>query len=317
MDCFLSKKILEMIFFYDDFFLEKKNVVAVGLGSKIIKNMDTKEPCLKVFVEKKVPINKLLKNELLPKEIFGMKIDVIEVGKTPSFLTYPSDKVSSDNKFQTSNRFQTRLRPIEPACSISQYKNMSAGTLGAIVFDNETNEPYILSNNHVLVNQDEPKKQMAILQPGHKYGGSSNLNIIAMGTRYIPIKTTDYNLVDCAVTKILPHVNYLKRIFIIGEISGIADAKENEEVVKVGATSQYTEGKVIATNVSLSVLSSHKVKLSYKNQIAVSRMSEDGDSGSIYLNYKTKAIGLGFCATDTTTFLNPIFSVLASLNVHF
>ncbi|MGL5245611.1 MAG: trypsin-like serine protease [Sarcina sp.] len=314
MNCLLTRKILEIIYIYDRFFLKKENVIAIGLGEKTIKNIGTSEPCLKIFVEKKIPLNELSKNDLLPKDFLGVKIDVVESGKIHSLS--PSDTINNSNNF-VNNKFRTRLRPIEAGCDISLYKDKNSATLGAIVFDNKTNNPYILSNHHVLVNEDDPKKILSVVQPSVHYGGSSNFNIIAMGTRYVPIKTSAPNLVDCAASKILAHVEYIKGIYKIGEISGTTDAEVKQIVRKVGAETQYTVGKVTATNVSCQRFSKKGIKEYFTNQIAVTQMSDFGDSGSVYVNAKNKVVGLGFAKSDLATFLNPISHVLKLLNVHF
>ncbi|MGL5245393.1 MAG: serine protease, partial [Sarcina sp.] len=56
---------------YYELFLKKKNVVGLAFGNKIINNIDTGEPCLKVFVSTKESELNLDTNDLIPKTYDG------------------------------------------------------------------------------------------------------------------------------------------------------------------------------------------------------------------------------------------------------
>ncbi|MPQ43611.1 hypothetical protein [Clostridium tarantellae] len=318
MESLVEKNIKDIISKYNKFFLSKKNVFAIGLGQKFIKNINTHELCLKIFVEKKEPSNVLLEKDLIPKNFLGIKLDVMELGEINYFFnSYDND--TANNNLAFSPEFLSRIRPIQSGCSISQYKKKTWGTLGAIVFGNKYNTPYILSNYHVMGGSDKQTSVAPILQPAAVFDGVNNFNIIATVTRSIPLEPISSNLanfVDCAIAKILPYVKYTKNIFNIGEILGTSIPKLNNKIKKVGARTGYTEGKILAINViSNSTINGNKYY--YKDQILVSRMSDSGDSGSVYVNSYNKAIGLGFGGAKNGTFLNPIDLVLNVLKVHF
>jgi hypothetical protein len=57
------------------------NVVGVADGIKAKRGEPTGERCLVVLVKRKLPKSKLGKTEILPREIEGVPIDVVEVGK--------------------------------------------------------------------------------------------------------------------------------------------------------------------------------------------------------------------------------------------
>jgi hypothetical protein len=57
------------------------NVVGVADGIKTKRGEPTGERCLVVLVKRKLPKSKLRKTEILPREIEGVPIDVVEVGK--------------------------------------------------------------------------------------------------------------------------------------------------------------------------------------------------------------------------------------------
>jgi hypothetical protein len=57
------------------------NVVGVAEGFRTRRRKPTREPCLVVYVERKIPESKLKKSEILPRKIEGVPVDVFEVGK--------------------------------------------------------------------------------------------------------------------------------------------------------------------------------------------------------------------------------------------
>lgn len=65
---------------YEAELLLNSNVVGVGIGTKIIKGISTQRECIKIYVRKKFPRNKLQKNELIPRKLNGIETDVEEIG---------------------------------------------------------------------------------------------------------------------------------------------------------------------------------------------------------------------------------------------
>lgn len=66
---------------HEDELLRYPNVVGVATGIRARKGRPTGERCLVVYVERKVPSAKLAEHEILPREIDGVPVDVVEVGK--------------------------------------------------------------------------------------------------------------------------------------------------------------------------------------------------------------------------------------------
>ena len=108
-------------------------------------------------------------------EFRGVPTDVVEVGE-----------------FRFLNQRWSQMRPAQPGVSIGHYK-ITAGTFGAVVWDIETGEPFILSNNHVLACGTSGRDGKAglgdpIVQPGAADGGTADKNQIAVLERFIPIE---------------------------------------------------------------------------------------------------------------------------------
>jgi hypothetical protein len=60
--------------------LRYPNVVGVSIGSRVHQGTPTEEPCLVVYVERKLSPDQLAPGELLPAEVEGVRVDVVETG---------------------------------------------------------------------------------------------------------------------------------------------------------------------------------------------------------------------------------------------
>lgn len=153
-------------------------VVGLGRGQKLTRGQNTGREAIVVLVQKKLKKNELLRNEQIPSDLAGLPTDVIEVGNV--------------RLLQAPGRTEM-IRPAQPGISLGHYQ-VSAGTFGAVVYDKKTQEPFILSNNHVLANltngkDGRSKKGDLITQPGIYDGANLSLDKIAIGhlERFIPL----------------------------------------------------------------------------------------------------------------------------------
>ena len=147
--------------------LRRRGVVGVAVGFRNYKEEVTDQLALAVLVQQKKPIEALSADDIVPSDVNGARTDVVEVGRLEALLN-PRD----------------RYRPNIPAgVSIGHYK-VTAGTLGAIVFDKNTGEPLILSNNHVLANSNDAEIGDAILQPGPTDHGVRPDDVVAKLHRF-------------------------------------------------------------------------------------------------------------------------------------
>jgi hypothetical protein len=118
------------------------------------------EKCFRVYVSKKLPIEKLDVKDVIPKSIDGVNIDVVEIGELKA--------LSVDKK--------QKFRPVIFGISIGHI-NVTAGTLGYLCVDIEENK-YFMSNAHVFVDDvsksPDQVKEKTIVQPGPYDGGTIN-----------------------------------------------------------------------------------------------------------------------------------------------
>lgn len=167
MSSSLLRQLIEAQQLFQEDLLSRRNVVGVAVGYKNFKEESTDELAVAVLVEQKKPVDALTEEDLIPRDLQGARTDVIEVGRLVAQVT-PRD----------------RFRPIIPAgVSIGHYK-VTAGTIGAIVFDRDTGEPLVLSNNHVLANSNDALIGDVILQPGPTDHGARPDDVVAQLHRF-------------------------------------------------------------------------------------------------------------------------------------
>src|SRR5262249_2421308 len=129
-----------------------RNVVGVGIGNKFTDGVDTGVPSVRVYVSKKIENrDDVSKASLIPEEILGVKTDVIEIDHRLS----PNPGVRRGGPPNLQNAAGGNgARPgssIGPKVSVPNVSPIVAGTLGAVLYDEqEPKNRYILSCNHVL-----------------------------------------------------------------------------------------------------------------------------------------------------------------------
>lgn len=269
------------------------NVIGVATGYKVKEHRVTPELCMQVLVEKKIK-EEMLADKVIPKQVEGVKTDVIVTGKIEALT------------------FNGKYRPAMPGASIG-HVNITAGTLGCLVQDKKDHDYLILSNNHVLANSNNASIGDPILQPGTYDGGVYPQDEIARLKRFIPF-TTDYNLVDAAIAKPLEQKLSIASIPWIGIPTDTAQARLGWYVQKSGRTTQCTIGRVISTDATVFVGYGTALYL-FKNQILTTDMSAGGDSGSLLVDFYGRAVGLLFAGSPVITVHNHISNVLMALEI--
>ena len=290
----------------EDELLAKSNVVGVGIGEKIRGGFSQGRLCLKIYVEKKITAQSLTKKEFLPREIARVETDVEEVGKIVALVV----------RLRSPQGNFGRYRPAPGGVSLGHYK-ITAGTLGCLVKDKKSGKVLILSNNHVLANSNKAQKSDPILQPGPYDGGKKPKDLIGYLENWIEINfKKEANLVDAALARPKNAGDVKPEIVLIGSPQGLTKAKIGMPIQKSGRTTGYTTGKVKDISASLKVNYDNQTAL-FRNQILTTNMSQGGDSGSLVLDMKQRAVGLLFAGSEQVTILNPINEVLRLLDIEF
>src|SRR5947209_3966137 len=142
------------------------NIQGFGIAGRISKGKKLDEVALKVYVERKLPPDKV--DSPIPPQIMlpGMKepvpTDVHEIGKV---------QLEANT---------SRHRPAMPGCGLGHF-DVTAGTFGCLVRKKGKPELYVLSNSHVLANSGTGKKGDVDLRTSLTYptpdGGEGNVGL--------------------------------------------------------------------------------------------------------------------------------------------
>lgn len=315
--------------------MAKPNVVGLGIGFRRIGHATTDEVALVTLVREKIAEAGLPAGALVPRQVDGVRTDVVEVGDIRAL------QARTD-----------RWRPAPGGVSIGHYR-ISAGTLGVIVRDRANGERLILSNNHVLANSNDAQAGDAVLQPGGADGGSMPEDVIAHLLRFVPIEFSvappscgiasvvadllsglaaligsqhrlrayqvnqqASNMVDAAVARPVQDDLVVDDILQIGEVEGTLPAALGMAVRKSGRTTGLTQGTITVLEATVNVNYGASGTARFENQIVSTPMSEGGDSGSLLVDAGSPAaVGLLFAGSPQSTIFNPIDTVLDSLGV--
>jgi hypothetical protein len=195
----------------------------------------------------------------------------------------------------------------------------NAGTLGAIVTDGTRN--YWLSNWHVFV-RNAGVVGDAINAPGRVDVGCGTSNLVGNVSRFTPVRFDgSYNTMDCAIARIVPGTS-VSAIQSAGANSFVASATTKPATIglavkKVGRTTKLTTGKVTAVNASLPVAYGGIGSANFRGVIIFSRMSEEGDSGSLICTQSgNNPVALLFAGSPTTSVGCPIGTVFSAMGAH-
>lgn len=210
---------------------------------------------------------------------------------------------------------------------IHRQKVCAGGTLGSMVQD-QSNNQFILSNNHVLADINKAKPGELIVQPGlPEAAGCPKVpsNAVATFTRGIKIKFSGKNTVDAAIAAVSPG-DVSVDILNIGPIASsvVATPTLGLAVQKMGRTTCLTTGTISMVNFKgkIGYPVGGKIKgVKFVNQIVIDtpNFGGAGDSGSLIVTQDPcpQAVGLLFAgsADQSETIANPISAVLSKLNV--
>jgi len=299
-----------------DDLMGRRNVVACGIGYK----NGNEEPSVIVSVTEKVPAERLSAYDVVPQRLSGIRTDVIEVGM---------------------------IKAQQAMCGVSiGHIDSSAGTLSCLV--TKLGEEFLLSNCHVFALCGDAEIGDLIVQPAPHDGGTL-INQIATLEDFVPIDfgfalpdchvaetleklfnkgaellssghrmeayklSLGANTVDAAIARPLSEGLVSRAIVGIGVPKGIRDAQLGMEVQKGGRTTGVTRGKIVQFDVTAKVNYGLYGNATFHDQLMATGMSQPGDSGSAVLDMDGYVVGLLFSGSSSVTLMNPIQSVLDTL----
>jgi hypothetical protein len=290
------------------------NVVGIGVGPKVTKGRTTTRQCVRFYVERKVAPGSMPREFLIPATIRGMPTDVVETGRFFALATPIA---------------QTRLRPAKGGCSVgfrftgTNAGFVMAGTFGALVKD-AAGKRYILSNNHVLANENALPRGSPIFQPGLLDNGNPATDQVAKLSKFVRIRVSPTaNHVDAAIAELLTPSLAVRTILPkVGQLSSPAPvpAAVGMTVHKHGRTTGYRRGHVVDVAADVNVGYDFGTARFVDQMLIVGdgglSFSDAGDSGSLIVDRKTRrATGLLFAGSSSHTIANHVANVVAALKI--
>ncbi|MGH2698565.1 MAG: hypothetical protein ACRDJL_05110 [Actinomycetota bacterium] len=227
------------------------------------------------------------------------------------------------------DRFRGRQRPLLIGSSVGHHE-VTAGTLGCFV-EASDGTPALLSNNHVLANENQGSVGDPILQPAPFDGGDAERDRVGSLSAFVPLKIEEPNFVDCAIAGLDGGIDFDAATLIEGlRLAGSADVMEAgaHEIEKLGRSTGRTRGRVTAFEIDNLTVGYDAGSLRFDNQIEVESTGDGpfslgGDSGSlVYIAESGLGFGHLFAGSDQggsnglgVTYLNPLDVVLSGLDV--
>ncbi|MGH7494041.1 MAG: serine protease [bacterium] len=288
------------------------NVVGTGTGMT-----EDGKPAVVVMLKSEIKQEEALsKTSAIPAELEGVPVVIMVTGAIKSLKGGPGG-----GGFDPTLKY----RPAPNGVSLGHF-NITAGTLGCLVTDGSTT--YILSNNHVMADENQAEINENILQPGPFDGGANPGDAIATLSQFEPIvfSTSANNVIDAAISEVDP-----------GDVTGVTADEGNYgapssatvaaaigmDVQKCGRTTGCTSTSTNKPNEGVTAINA-TVNVGYStgtarfiNQIVITKrsFSAGGDSGSLVVDLSGNPVGLLFAGGSNTTIANPIGAVLTEFGV--
>jgi hypothetical protein len=184
-------------------------------------------------------------------------------------------------------------RPLLAGSSVGHYE-ITAGTLGCFV-RLKNGATAILSNNHVLADENRAARGDAIIQPGRYDGGRRKRDAVASLQRFVRLKAKGANALDCAVATLLDGVNCEPAVLKgSGRLQGVTDDVAEDAVLeKIGRTTGRTRGRIASFELDGLMVEYDAGNIRFDGVIEIEgasgrAFSAGGDSGSVIYSREGK-----------------------------
>jgi hypothetical protein len=228
--------------------------------------------------------------------------------------------------------YRSRHRPLLIGSSVGFLESgfVMAGTLGCFVRKGRSKDLYMLSNNHVLADENKYRKGGAIVQPGTLDGGRTFADTVALLSAFVKLDPRRINSVDAAIAKLDSKIEAnVSKLTGIGTLAGVIarDLDIGDPVSKVGRTTGVRRGRLTAVELDGVTVTYDLGVVTFDNQVEIEgagaqAFSDAGDSGSLIVDEDGYGAALLFAGGDHggsngkgLTYGNPIHAVLSALKV--
>lgn len=265
----------------------RPQVTGVTMGRKIRQGRHLDDLAIRVHVREKITARLLGKAELLPKEIDGVPVDVVQ-------RTY---RVQSLSLEEILLRKREVLDPIQPGIGVGlAHPGASAGTFGLLVFDRRDGRPALLSAAHVLAAGARPGSE--VLQPAPDNNGRAGQHTIATlaGSLLGPEGDAAFARLN-GMRRVNPLPLGLKR-----PVTRARGPEEGEVLVKSGCRTGVTRARVESVGTIFVhyehlgreiAMQGFELRTVEEGNPANEEISRGGDSGSVWLDEESgEGVGL-------------------------
>jgi len=299
---------------HSDRLFSDDNLLGVGVGPKEVDQRATDTAAVKFYVRQKK--EKLPRGKKLPSKVLNSPTDVVQMAP-----------------LRARGTFTQRLRPAVGGCSGSLFVPgpTFAGTLGLGLrgLGSLSDRTFIVSNNHVLANENRARIGDPVIQPSSGDGGDVQEDAIGELFDFVKLRfwgdlnsPPPVNRVDAACALVHRFGEFSREIFWVGYPKGWrsreslerAVAAGNNRVQKTGRTTGYTQGQISAVAFDGEVEYESGIAF-FEDQILIEpgNFSAGGDSGSAILDMDENIVGLLFAGGPTHTIANCIEDVVLFL----
>lgn len=294
--------------------LARDGVTAVDLGFKWSQGLMTGQLSIRVHVAHKRPVSELSEADLFPEEVEGIPVDVIEA-------EYGLQQLPGSSQLEAAPEARkARYDPIPLGVSAGNPR-ITAGTLGAKVYDAADLQPMALSNWHVFAGSPAAAPGEPIWQPGAMDGGNS-------GDTFATLSRSVLGPYDAAVAQLTESRELLTETLDSDVIEDVTTPQLGMMVWKSGRTTERTEGFIDGIKMTTPInygaagvrAIQEVVRIVPRPGAGNVEISMGGDSGSIWVDEASgKAIGLHFAgevgSAPEHALANELQPVLDTLNV--
>jgi hypothetical protein len=299
--------------------LRRENVTGVGTGLRRRSGGLTDEVCVVIYVVRKLPLSELAPEDVLPTILTGPDGDTVRTDVQQSGVIRP---------LSYTGQYPTMIGGI----SIGPQGAQWYGTAGGLLVVAATGADRVLTNNHVVTTNGVTIASQFIVQPG------TSQNVVAEVDTVIPIQTSpnDFtapmNAMDAATIKLTPnaYVWGLEGLEGCVPFCVLQSPSLNQLVWKVGATTEFTQGKVTGVDTGF-IGEWFGAWAGFENVFTVESepdpnwgFSQPGDSGSfVFINPDTQPpnpanpplVGLLFAGGGNITYCTDITVVAGTIGL--
>lgn len=268
------------------------NVTGTAYG---LKEPDSDEQAVIVFVREKLPESELADDDVIPAtvEVDGERVATdVKVSGVLQFESEPVSPTGRDRRGESSVTEWTteRIRPAVGGVSLGHVSLGGSGTMGTSPLRTTDGKVAVLTNSHVAGLNGDASPGDAVLQPDPGDGGRAPDDVIGTLLECSTVSATDVNTTDSALVEVDTDDVADAILCFDGELRGWTEPTLGATYSKCGRSSGLTRGRLIARDGEFTIRQSDGTSSSFRGVDVYERMTLPGDSGSLYVDERSDGL---------------------------